>query len=87
MSSRKYYDDCAQILSEHILAMVKPAALRAFSTLDPLVTTSMNRADEDKKGTFLSRATRMLQGDREVGLQEATQLEREMSVWRELVRA
>jgi len=39
----KYYDDCSQILSEHILASVKPAALKTFSTLDPLVTTSLNR--------------------------------------------
>ena len=40
---RKYYDDCSQILSEHILASVKPAALKTFSTLNPLVTTSLNR--------------------------------------------
>jgi hypothetical protein len=66
----KYYDDCAQILSEHILALVKPAALKTFSTLDPLVTTSLNRLDEEiledvprHKGSFLSRATRMLQGE------------------------
>lgn len=39
----KYYDDCSQILQEHILASVKPAALKTFSTLDPLVTTSLNR--------------------------------------------
>lgn len=46
-NSRKYYDDCAQILSEHILAMVKPAALRVFSTLDPLLTTNLNRLDDE----------------------------------------
>jgi hypothetical protein len=69
-NSRKYYDDCAQILSEHILALAKPAALKTFSTLDPLVTTNLNRLDEEiledvpkKKETFLSRATRMLQGE------------------------
>ena len=65
-NSRKYYDDCAQILSEHILALVKPAALKTFSTLDPLVTTSLDRLDvaiEEKKGeSFLARAARMLQG-------------------------
>lgn len=65
-NSRKYYDDCAQILSEHLLAIVKPAALKTFSTLDPLVTVSLDRLDiaiEEKKGeTFLSRAARMLQG-------------------------
>jgi hypothetical protein len=66
----KYYDDCAQILSEHILALAKPAALKTFSTLDPLVTTSLNRLDEEiledvprQKNTFLSRATRLLQGE------------------------
>lgn len=30
-------------MSEHILASVKPAALKTFSTLNPLVTTSLNR--------------------------------------------
>jgi Histidine phosphatase superfamily (branch 2) len=64
---RKYYDDCSQILSEHLLAAIKPSALTTFSTLDPLVTTSLNRLDEpieEKPGeTFLSRASRMLQGD------------------------
>jgi hypothetical protein len=66
----KYYDDCAQILSEHILALAKPAALKTFSTLDPLVTTSLNRLDEEiledvprRKETFISRAARMLQGE------------------------
>ena len=37
-NSRKYYDDCAQILTEHILAVMKPEQLTSFSTLDPLVT-------------------------------------------------
>lgn len=65
---RKYYDDCAQILSEHLLAAFKPAALKRLSTLDPLVTTRLNQLDEaveEKKGenSFLSRAARMLQGE------------------------
>jgi inositol-hexakisphosphate/diphosphoinositol-pentakisphosphate 1-kinase len=55
-NSRKYYDDCAQILGEHILALKKPDALRAFSTLDPLVTTSLNR----ESGKALAEAARML---------------------------
>ena len=38
-SSRKYYDDCAQLLTEHMLAAVKPKALHGFSALDPLLTT------------------------------------------------
>lgn len=78
-NSRKYYDDCAQILSEHILALVKPTALRAFSTLDPLVMTSMNRLDDEITeagdasvveprpskpiNKVLSRVARLLQGE------------------------
>lgn len=44
---------------------MKPAALKKFSTLDPLVTTSLNRLDEaiEEKQSFLSRAARMLQGE------------------------
>ncbi|OEU18075.1 hypothetical protein FRACYDRAFT_184644 [Fragilariopsis cylindrus CCMP1102] len=37
-NSRKYYDDCAQILTEHMLAVMKPGQLLGFSTLDPLLT-------------------------------------------------
>ena len=43
-NSRKYYDDCAQILTEHMLAAVKPKALMGFSALDPLMAT-MEDAD------------------------------------------
>jgi len=69
---RKYYDDCAQILSEHILALLKPTALKTLSTLDPLVTTNTNHLVDDdtvdeppprKAETFLSRASRILQGE------------------------
>ena len=45
---RKYYDDCALILTEHILAAVKPVALRAFSTLDPMVTTNPDLIEEER---------------------------------------
>lgn len=38
-NSRKYYDDCAQLLTEHMLAAVKPKALHGFSALDPLMKT------------------------------------------------
>jgi inositol-hexakisphosphate/diphosphoinositol-pentakisphosphate 1-kinase len=55
-NSRKYYDDCAQILQEHMLALVKPAALKGFSTLNPLVTTSLNRST----GANLAAVARML---------------------------
>jgi len=36
--SKKYYEDCAQILAEHMLAVVKPGLLHGFSTLNPLLT-------------------------------------------------
>ena len=36
--SKKYYDDCAQILTEHMLAARKPVLLHGFSALDPLLT-------------------------------------------------
>ena len=36
--SKKYYDDCAQILTEHMLASRKPSLLHGFSTLNPLLT-------------------------------------------------
>eukprot|EP00986_Skeletonema_menzelii_P017176 scaffold18049_cov117-Skeletonema_menzelii.AAC.2 len=38
-NSRKYYDDCAQILTEHMLALLKPKSLVSFSALAPLLTT------------------------------------------------
>ena len=56
---------------EHILATVKPGASTGFSTLDPLIT-NVNRieyspADQSSapqpRDTFLTRATRMLQGE------------------------
>ena len=36
--SQKYYDDCAQILTEHMLAARKPLLLHGFSALNPLLT-------------------------------------------------
>ncbi len=36
--SKKYYDDCAQILTEHMLAARKPILLHGFSALNPLLT-------------------------------------------------
>jgi hypothetical protein len=52
-------------MSEHILAALKPEALTAFSTLDPLVTTNLNRIEEpvvEERKAFqvISRATRLL---------------------------
>jgi hypothetical protein len=55
-----------------MLALVRPSALKRFSTLDPLITMSINQVDEDipenrrttttSASNFLSRAARMLKG-------------------------
>lgn len=62
-NSRKYYDDCAQILSEHICAVIKPTLLKGISTLNPL---TLNREDTERKdkrsSNILFRAARMLLG-------------------------
>ena len=41
--SKKYYDDCAQILSEHMTAALRPKSLTGFSALDPLLETLRER--------------------------------------------
>ncbi|KAL7543874.1 hypothetical protein ACHAXR_013260 [Thalassiosira sp. AJA248-18] len=38
-NSRKYYDDCAQILTEHMMAALKPKSKVSFSALAPLLAT------------------------------------------------
>ena len=58
-NSRKYYDDCAQILTEHMLAVMKPEQLTSFSTLDPLVTEVDNNIDYSSMNPF-SRVARLL---------------------------
>jgi len=62
--SRKYYDDCAQILMEHMLASIKPELLKCFSTVDPMVTTIKTTPSSDDTGeeTTLQRVTRILTG-------------------------
>ena len=68
VSFSKYYDDCAQILTEHMLAMCSPNSLRSFSTLNPLVTTNVDLdeknvdLDEDDQSYFpvLRRVTGQL---------------------------
>ena len=55
-NSRKYYDDCAQILTEHMLAIIKPEARTSFSTLDPLVT----EVDDTSYMNPLQRVARLL---------------------------
>ena len=43
--ARKYYDDCAQILTEHMLAALKPKAKVSFSALAPLLATMEDPID------------------------------------------
>ena len=43
--SRKYYDDCAQILTEHMLAALKPKSKVSFSALAPLLATMEDPID------------------------------------------
>ena len=65
-NTRKYYDDCAQILTEHILAAVKPNKLKTFSTLDPLVKSVTDDIGEGTSSFFpgLQKVARLLrQGD------------------------
>ena len=60
---RKYYDDCSQILTEHILAAVKPNKLKTFSTLDPLVKNVDDEGGEPATGFFpirLQKVARLL---------------------------
>ena len=58
-NSRKYYDDCAQILTEHMLAVMKPEQLTSFSTLDPLVTEVDNNINYSSMNP-LQRVARLL---------------------------
>ena len=46
-NSHLYYDDCVQVLSEHLLAKMKPDALTTFYMLDTLVTTRLNHLDNE----------------------------------------
>jgi hypothetical protein len=61
-NSRKYYDDCAQILTEHMLAVMKPEQLTSFSTLDPLVTEVDNNINYSSMNP-LQRVARLLGGN------------------------
>lgn len=47
---RKYYDDCAQILTEHMLAALKPKSKVSFSTLAPLLATMDDHVGSDLSG-------------------------------------
>lgn len=64
-NSRKYYDDCAQILSEHMLASIKPKLLQCISTLDPMIKIVQDPAYAREERTTLQRVTRMLKGELE----------------------
>uniref|UniRef100_A0A7S1FV16 Inositol hexakisphosphate and diphosphoinositol-pentakisphosphate kinase n=1 Tax=Corethron hystrix TaxID=216773 RepID=A0A7S1FV16_9STRA len=54
-SSRKYYDDCAQLISEYVIAAIKPRSVPIFSALNPLMKTTANYYPETPK-----RATNFL---------------------------
>ncbi|KAI2494334.1 histidine acid phosphatase [Fragilaria crotonensis] len=62
-NSRKYYDDCAQILTEHMLASVKPKLLQCFSTLDPMIKLVGDSSFRKEETTTLQRVTRILKGE------------------------
>jgi len=49
-NSRKYYDDCAQILTEHMLAALKPKSKVSFSALAPLLATMEDPFDNVHSG-------------------------------------
>ena len=57
-NSRKYYDDCAQVLTEHVVATVRPQENIRFSTLDPLVTISDTVRDDASLSGLLKRFIR-----------------------------
>eukprot|EP00804_Cyclotella_cryptica_P009696 CCRYP_011232-RC/>CCRYP_011232-RC protein AED:0.07 eAED:0.07 QI:178/0.84/0.78/1/0.69/0.5/14/828/1553 len=42
----QYYDDCAQILTEHMLAVMKPKSKISFSALAPLLATMEDSVDD-----------------------------------------
>lgn len=62
-NSRKYYDDCAQILTEHMLASIKPKLLQCYSTLDPMIKLVGDSTVKKDETTTLQRVTRMLKGE------------------------
>mmetsp|Transcript_56610 Transcript_56610/g.120192 ORF Transcript_56610/g.120192 Transcript_56610/m.120192 type:complete len:1719 (+) Transcript_56610:117-5273(+) len=76
-NSRKYYDDCAQILTEHMLAALKPKSKVSFSALAPLLATMEDPVDGDvsagkakkkkkrhgRKKSIADRVKMMLMGD------------------------
>ena len=67
-NSRKYYDDCAQILTEHMLALLKPKSLVSFSALAPLLTTvddtksRKKRHNHHRGSSIADRVKSMLMG-------------------------
>jgi inositol-hexakisphosphate/diphosphoinositol-pentakisphosphate 1-kinase len=71
-NSRKYYDDCAQILTEHMLASVKPKLLQCISTLDPMIKLVDDSPCRKEDSTTLQRVTRMLKGDLSMTTESST---------------
>ena len=81
-NSRKYYDDCAQILTEHILASVRPEINLGFSTVDPLLTnvedysfSGLLRRFSEQQSKHLEQARR--EKDAKVNAQQAKKKEKE----------
>ena len=69
-NSRKYYDDCAQILTEHMLAAVKPKQLKGLSALYPLLKTIQDKDSDTEtprkrrsKSSLFEFAKSKLQGE------------------------
>ena len=71
-NSRKYYDDCAQILTEHILAVMKPDERTSFSTLDPLVTEVDNNISSMNPLQRVARLLTNKAGNTGSGFQDGT---------------
>lgn len=83
-NSRKYYDDCAQILTEHMLAARKPKSKVSFSALAPLLASIEDPVDfwggksnsKKKKGShhrgpsIADRVKMMLMGGEDDGIKE-----------------
>ena len=61
-NSRKYYDDCAQILTEHMLAALKPKAKVSFSALAPLLATMEDPIDNISGGKQKKRKSQHNRG-------------------------
>ena len=76
-NSKKYYEDCVQILTEHMLAAVKPASLHGFSAVDPLLKNFDDVVQPKKKrrknvSSFIDRAKLIFQSELEWSRSDST---------------